>query len=70
MSEIANEMSFGSTDSKTRNLDLKERRELQFCFRLSGREFQGSGARLEKQIEPAQLFGRKGRKSRAFPLVP
>ena len=40
MSEIANEMSFGSTDSKTRNLDLKERRELQFCFRLSGREFE------------------------------
>ena len=43
MSEIANEMSFGSTDSKTRNLDLKESRELQFCFRLSGREFQRSG---------------------------
>ena len=69
VSEIANDMSFGSTDSKTRNLDLKKRIDLQFCFRLSGREFQRSGARLEKQIKPAWLLGRKGRKSRAFPLV-
>ena len=31
VSEKANEMNFSFTDSKTRNLDLKESRELQFC---------------------------------------